>query len=68
MSLKLGLLGAGIQSSRMPTLQKYLADLSGVSLTYELLDSASNANFVLMQQLQDVIGQGFHGINKFNNP
>jgi shikimate dehydrogenase len=63
MSLTLGLLGSGISHSRMPLLQKYLAERSGVELSYQLLDKAEEELSDPINTIQQLRQQGFDGIN-----
>ena len=63
MTLKLGLIGAGIFKSKMPLLQEYLAQLTGISLTYELFDGEGDEHFEPITQLQQLKEQGYAGAN-----
>jgi shikimate dehydrogenase len=63
MLTRLGLLGSGIQKSRMPRLQMYLAEISGISLSYTLLDEADTAGFDTANKVLQLINEGFQGIN-----
>jgi shikimate dehydrogenase len=63
MRLKLGLLGSGIQKSRMPRLQMHLAETSGIALSYTLLDEADSADFDAGDKVIQLISEGFQGIN-----
>ncbi len=63
MALKLGLIGAGIAKSRMPLLQEYLGQLTGIPLTYELFDGEREEDFDPIAQLQKLREQGYAGAN-----
>lgn len=56
-------MGAGIQRSRMPRLQTFLGDLSGVKLTYVLHDGETVDNFDPINALQEAIDQDYDGLN-----
>lgn len=56
-------MGAGIQRSRMPLLQKYLGDLAGVDLSYGLHDGENISNFDPVTALQELVAQGYDGLN-----
>lgn len=63
MLLRLGLLGSGVQKSRMPRLQMHLAETIGIALSYALLDEADSADFDAGDKVIQLISEGFQGIN-----
>jgi shikimate dehydrogenase len=60
---QLALLGANIQHSKMPALQRYLALMTGCSLTYELMDSSHLDTFDLHAWVLAARMHGFTGLN-----
>ena len=63
MTIQLALIGEKIGQSRMPKLQMYLAQLSGIDLHYELIDVDGQSDFVLADALQRLKQLGFQGTN-----
>lgn len=64
-SVRVGLIGSGIQASRSPGLHESEAHAMGLSLTYQLIDLDQLGADVaaLSQLLSNVQGQGFAGVN-----
>lgn len=63
MMLKLGLMGSGIARSRMPRLQQHLGSLAKVAVSYSLIDGEGQSGFDPMDQVKQLVADGFHGIN-----
>ena len=62
-TLKLALIGSGIAKSRMPRLQQYLGQLSGIELDYRLIDAKSVANFDPSEEILRCQRSGYRGVN-----
>ncbi len=60
---KLGLVGAHIGRSRMAKLQSYLADISGESVQYELIDGTEIEGFNPETYFHTLAAQGYFGVN-----
>ena len=63
MTIKLGLVGEEILHSKMPRLQEYLGQLSGIDIKYDLLDSSQIDNFDPIKEIQASIINGYSGLN-----
>ena len=63
MTLRLGLIGAGIGQSRMPRLQRHLGWLCGIDVAYELIDVKGCTAPDFDEAVQFAIDAGFAGVN-----
>jgi len=62
-TLHLGLVGSGLQHSRMPALQEYLSKLAGISIDYQLVDSQLMENFNPLEFVARASAAGYVGLN-----
>src|SRR6056300_610834 len=59
---KMGLVGNGISKSRMPRYQEYLGQITGITVSYELIDGEGIEGFDAIDEIEKRRNDGYEAV------